>query len=97
MKLPLYAGSGEGSDHLGSMFAAFPCKFLQEAVSTTWTRDLSQGGSFYHCAKAPLQVLAFKWWNKLFIYFELDGIRLPAFIEIKVKVRLEPRWRCAIL
>jgi hypothetical protein len=35
MKLPLCAGFGEGSDHLGSMYAAFPCKFLQEAVSTT--------------------------------------------------------------
>jgi hypothetical protein len=35
MKLPHYAGSGEGSDHLGSIYAAFPCKFLQEAVSMT--------------------------------------------------------------
>jgi hypothetical protein len=32
---PALHGSGEGSDHLGSLYVAF-----QEAVSTTWTRDL---------------------------------------------------------
>jgi hypothetical protein len=29
MKLPLCAGSGGGSDHLGSLYAAFPCIFCK--------------------------------------------------------------------
>jgi hypothetical protein len=29
MKLMLCAGSGEGSDHLGSLYATFPCNFAR--------------------------------------------------------------------
>jgi hypothetical protein len=48
MKLPLCAGSGEGSDHLGSLYAAFPCNFCKRLFPrlepvTSW----SQGDSFY--------------------------------------------------
>jgi hypothetical protein len=31
-KAPALAGSGKGSDHMGSMYTVISCKFLQEAV-----------------------------------------------------------------
>jgi hypothetical protein len=56
MKLPLCAGSGEGLDHLGSLYAALPYNFCNRLFPrlepvTSW----SQGDSFNHCTKAPLQ------------------------------------------
>ena len=54
---PACTRSGEGSDHFGSIVRSLSlhfCKRLFPGLEpvTSW----SQGSSFYHCAKAPLQL-----------------------------------------
>ena len=65
---PACAGSGEGSDHFGSLVRSLSlhfCKRLFPGLEpvTSW----SQGSNFYRCAKAPLQLLC-QWNSNNFLW-----------------------------
>ena len=55
-KLPLCAGSRKSRTTLGLLYAALPCIFLQEAVSTTQTPDLQVTWQQLYCCTNALSL-----------------------------------------
>jgi hypothetical protein len=94
MKLPLCAGSGEGLAHLGSMYAALPCKFVQD-------NNYKGQKNYYNGSKMAFLFLV------LSLYKSIDALSTyqkpcrheatPSFIQLQPNITHAFHWSDSLI